>query len=329
MPSLDGRKSLKLRSYQRLELKQVVFKTMGTIITLRVAHPEAEKILQAGYRKMLDYNERFSTFRDDSQLQQINLNAGKKAIQVDEDLFHLIDITRTASIQSKGKLNIAIGPLVKLWKIGFGATEIPNQVEIDQTLELIDPSLIELNHEKREVYLPKEGMEIDLGAVAKGFFADETKQFFIEQGVKSGFIDLGGNVLTIGENPKRPDKFWRVGIQDPEETRGKLVAAIKTKGKSTVTSGIYERVFHADDGEQYHHILDSQTGYPVENQLASVSILTPISLDAEVWTTNLFYHSPEESLALVNEADDVEALIIDRAGNFYLSKGMQEVTTFV
>lgn len=312
-----------------MELKQVVFQTMGTVITLRIAHPKAESILQAGYRKMLDYNERFSTFRDDSQLQQVNLNAGKKAIPVDEDLFRLIDMSRTASIESKGKLNIAIGPLVKLWKIGFGATTIPAQAEIDQALKLIDPSLIELNPSNREVYLPLEGMEIDLGAVAKGYFADETKDFFIKEGVESGFIDLGGNVLTIGDNPKRPDKFWRVGIQNPVESRGKLVAAIKTKGKSIVTSGIYERVFHAEDGENYHHILDSQTGYPVENQLASVSILTPISLDAEIWTTNLFYHTPEESLALVNEAEDVEALIIDRAGNFYLSKGMQKVTNFV
>ena len=308
-----------------MDYKQITFPTMGTNLHLKILHPNATSLLEQARKILLDYNQRYSTFIDNSQLQQINQNAGIKPVQVDEDLFDLIVYGREASIQSKQTLNIAIGPLVKLWKIGFGANQIPNPQKIEQVLKLIDPQNITIKKQTNEVYLEQPGMAIDLGALAKGYFADNLKKFFIEKGVTSGFIDLGGNVLTIGGNPKRNDSYWRIGIQDPQKPRGHLIAAIKTKDRSLVTSGIYERKFHTKKGEIFHHILDSTTGYPVKNQLASVSILTPLSLKAEEWTTRLFYFSPQIALEIIDQTEDIEGLIIDRNNKIYLSQGMKKI----
>ncbi|MBG9980178.1 FAD:protein FMN transferase [Facklamia sp. DSM 111018] len=299
---------------------------MGTNLHLKILHQNAVSLLQQAKKILLDYNQRYSTFINSSQLQQINLNAGIKPVQVDQDLFDLIAYGREASIQSKQTLNIAIGPLVKLWKIGFGANQIPDPQEIEQVLKLINPQHIKMNSHTKEVYLEHPGMAIDLGALAKGYFADNLKKFFIENGVKSGFIDLGGNVLTIGGNPERSDSCWRIGIQDPQKPRGQLIAAVKIQDLSLVTSGIYERVFRTKKGELFHHILDSHTGYPVENQLASVSILSPLSLKAEEWTTRLFYCSPQMALEIIEQTENIEGLIIDRHNNLYLSQGMKKIT---
>ncbi|MGX7091737.1 FAD:protein FMN transferase [Hutsoniella sourekii] len=299
-----------------MALTQRQYHLMGTIITLQIDHPEADNLLeQAGYL-LEDYNYRFSANRPDSQLMKIAHHAGHEEVKVDDDLFELIELGKTYSIVSKLALNIAIGPLIKLWKIGFKDARVPSPEEIQAKLPLINPNDILLDSEAKTVYLPKAGMEIDLGAVAKGFFADKLKTYLQEHGVQSGIIDLGGNVLTIGQSVTRPDGWWRVGIQDPDQSRGGLVGVLATQDQSVVTSGIYERSLTID-GQTYHHIFDSNTGYPMQSEMSSITIVSDKSIDGELWTTILFAKPLKEALVIADKTPGIEAIVIDHQDQVY------------
>lgn len=178
--------------------------------------------------------------------------------------------------------------MVKLWEIGFDDAQLPTQAEINERLPIVDPAQIELNDKDQTVFLKKTGMKIDLGGIAKGFIADRIKNLWAARGINNGMIDLGGNLLLIGKQPVHDDGLWRVGVQAPKDQRGQAVAVVKTPACSIVTSGIYER--HLDiNGKSYHHILDSKTGYPRSNNLASVTVFSKYSIDGEIHTTELFF----------------------------------------
>ena len=297
---------------------------MGTIITLTIYHADSEALLVEAEARLRDYEQRFSAHAADSDLMRVNQQAGLQAVPVAADMFELIRIGKKMSLASDGALNIAIGPLMKLWHIGFEDAQVPSQAKIEQALQLIDPRRIQLDAASQTVYLEVAGMELDLGAVAKGYFADLLKSFFVEQGVEAGIINLGGNVLTIGNSPKNPLGTWNIGIQNPEAPRGDLLALAQVRDQSVVTSGIYERKLVVD-GQEYHHIFDSRTGYPVANEIASVTIVSDKSIDGELWTTVLFVHSPERALALIEATPGIEALIITKDLQQYPSTGMRDI----
>ena len=239
---------------------------MGASITLTIFHEDAQNLLLQSEQLLHLYKNRFSANDDDSELMEINLQAGKKAVQVHPELFELIALGKKHSVASNSHLNIAIGPLVQTWRIGFSDAKLPSEEEIQRLLKITDPEEIVLNDSNREVYLSKEGMRIDLGALAKGYIADKLKEFLIEQGVQSGIIDLGGNILTIGENPTfhRP---WRIGIQNPALDRGEHVAVIEVSDASVVTSGIYERQLVVDGKPITIYLIEQQVIQWKQNSL--------------------------------------------------------------
>lgn len=309
-------------------MKQIIVDRMGTHIVLSIEHPQADRLLKNADQLLEDFETRFSANDPSSLLMEINKNAGIKAVNVDEDLFDLIKIGMEHSLSEDNTLNIAIGPLVKLWKIGFEEAHVPAGEDIQEKLSLIDPKNITLNEETSSVYLEKKGMEIDLGAVAKGYFADQLKDYFIDNGVENGLIDLGGNVLTIGNNPKYEDGHWRVGIQNPTEKRGGLLAAVLVKDKSVVTSGIYERYLEMD-GEKYHHIFDSKTGYPIDNKLASITIISDKSIDGELWTTLLFKKNTSEAVDYVETIPGIELIAISKDNDVSMTSKIKPYVAIV
>lgn len=296
---------------------------MGASIHLTIFHEDAENLLLQSEQLLHLYKNRFSANDDDSELMEINLQAGKKAVQVHPELFELIALGKKHSVASNSHLNIAIGPLVQTWRIGFSDAKLPSKEEIQELLKITNPEEIVLNDSNREVYLSKEGMRIDLGALAKGYIADKLKEFLVEQGVQSGIIDLGGNILTIGENPTfhRP---WRIGIQNPVLGRGEHVAVIKVSDASVVTSGIYERQLVVD-GKTYHHIFDRTTGYPMETELASITIVAEKSVDCEIWTTRLFGQNPHDIIEEIEQQPGLEAFVITKNQKMMYTSGIQFV----
>ena len=296
---------------------------MGASITLTIFHENAQELLLQSEQLLHLYKNRFSANDADSELMEVNLQAGKNAVRVHSDLFELIELGKKHSIAANSHLNIAIGPLVQTWRIGFSDAKLPSKEEIQTLLQITNPEDIVLDHSKQEVYLSKVGMRIDLGALAKGYIADKLKEFLEEQGVQSGMINLGGNILTIGENPtyQRP---WRIGIQNPILDRGEHVAVIAISDASVVTSGIYERQLVVD-GKTYHHIFDRKTGYPMETEVASLTIVAKKSVDCEIWTTRLFGQNPYDIIEEIEQQPGLEAFVITKNQKMMYTSGIQFV----
>ena len=285
---------------------------MGATITISLLPPQndmqmecsAEQLLNGVFDLLRIYNQRFSANDANSELMQVNHAAGKHSIPVHPELFELIQIGKEQSLLPASHLNIAIGPLVQAWRIGFTDARIPNKTEIAHALALTDPQLIELDPLNYTVFLAKEGMKLDLGC----------------QHVTSALINLGGNIKTIGTNllAGRP---WQIGIQDPQQPRGTNLAVLPIRNQSVVTSGTYERKLQVN-GQSYHHILDRDTGYPVDTQLASITIISDNSLDGEIWTTRLYGEKPNQLLARVEQEKDIDALIVTNDNRVYYSSGI-------
>ena len=205
---------------------------MGTIIKINIqtALPNDEQVADEAVRRLRHYEKVFSANDDSSDLMQINLQAGKRAVTVPKELFDLIKIGKKYSMNSKGYLNIAIGPLVKLWHIGFQDAHVPSDDKIQKALLLTDPEKIILNEEYRSVMLAEPGMEIDLGALAKGYSADLIKDYLVHSRVQSSVLNLGGNVVVIGGNKLHRDGCWHVGLQDPQQQHLIVIGQRAVKG---------------------------------------------------------------------------------------------------
>ena len=163
-------------------------------------------------------------------------------------------------------------------------------------------------------------MMIDLGGIAKGYIADKVKAYLEGRGVKHAILSFGGNVVAIGKKPDGTD--WKVGIQDIDGKTGDYMMVSRNTGGSTVTSGIYERGFDLD-GVRYHHLLSTETGWPVQNELASVTIFSESSMEGDALSTSAFVLGTEEGLKLINSLDGIEAVFIARDRTVTCSAGAE------
>lgn len=302
-----------------------VIELMGTKIRLYFKGAHADKWLTEAASMLRHYEQVFSANNEQSQLYALKTAAAKEPVVVSQDLYELIKIGRAHSLDANSFLNIAIGPLIKLWRIGFKEARVPGQEEISKVLGCLEPANIILDDERRSVFFAKEGLEIDLGAIAKGYFSDKIMNFFKDKQAVSAMIDIGGNLLVYGESPKEnPD--WDVGIQNPFLPRGQCVAKVKIRNQSVVTSGIYERTFE-HNGNKYHHIFDSRSGYPVDNNIASLTIIADKSLDCDIYTTKLFGLDPRSILDTVNRIEGMEAIVITTDGQLATTPNLRDKIT--
>ena len=297
------------------------FQMMGTFIDLVVYHPDGEQLIKNAYRQLAQYAQRFTVNQPGSELMGINRHAGIAPVAVQPDLFELIKIARAISLDSTNPFNIAIGPLVKAWRIGFNDATVPAQEEIFAALALVDPNNIVLNEQEHSVFLSKPGMEIDLGAIAKGYFADQIKQTLVKAGVEHGFISLGGNVLTIGHSPDNANQAWNVGIQNPLAQRGAIIRVVPLRGAAMVTSGINERFFYAN-GQRYHHLLDGRTGMPVTTDIASMTIISAHATAGDIWSTAGFLPTSAEAIDYLNQQAGIEAVAVAMHGEVRVTQGL-------
>ncbi|AYG01779.1 FAD:protein FMN transferase [Lactococcus allomyrinae] len=286
------------------------YRALGTVIDLTIYGTTDEQLLDDGFRLIKYYEDIFTVNREQSELMMVNDAAGISAVQVSDPVYQLTKIAVGKSQEHFG-FNAAIGPLVKLWHIGFSDARLPQQSEIDEYLKLISPDEIILNDEEFSIFLPKKGMEIDLGGIAKGYIADRVQDLWRAHGISSGMINLGGNLILMGEAPHQKNRKWRVGIRNPLNNNGISIAQILTRESSVVTSGIAERHMEVD-GKSYHHIIDPETGYPHNNQIASVTVLSKRSIDGEIETTRLFFANQPIENWLENHPDVYGAIFISR-----------------
>lgn len=273
-----------------LAKKQIVghHHALGTSITLQVFGTQKDDgLLQKTFDLIDHYEDLLTVNRDVSEVMDVNHAAGKEAVQVSSGTYSLIKLAVEESRENFG-FNALIGPVVKLWHIGFKGAHVPTDDQIKEKMKLIDPNNVQLNDHDQTVLLTKKGMELDLGGIAKGWIADRIRDFWEAYGVGAGIINLGGNILLVGDSPKRPNKQWTIGIQDPKEPRGDNIASVMVPKCSAVTSGTYER-YLVVDGKKYHHLIDPRTGYPVKTDLAGVTTFTKDSVEAEIECKRLFF----------------------------------------
>lgn len=269
------------------------------------------------------YNDIFSRLREienlmsvtipSSDISRIKDTAGVETVQIDNDVFEVIEKAVYFAQLSDGAFDPSIRPLVSLWDINSDNPRVPSREEIELILPLINWQNIELDAQTHSVFLKKSGMALDLGAIAKGYAADEAASIIRNAGINSAIIEFGGNIVIVGENKnKRP---WRVGIQNPNDNRGVHLGIIQVsvtgEQQSIVTSGINERFFEKD-GKRYHHIFSPSSGYPVENELLSVTVITPNSIDADALSTAVFVLGYEAGRKLIDSLPDTEAVFIFR-----------------
>ncbi len=296
---------------------------MGTTIDIFIDsnHPQAQ--MDEVCHLLTIYKNRFSANDADSELMMINDNAGITPITIHPDLFELIQLGKTHSLLQPSNLNIAIGPLVQSWRIGFEDANIPEKGKIQRAIALANPEQIVLDSSQKSVFLTQDGMKIDLGALAKGYIADKIIDYLKTENVNSAMINLGGNVLVYGDNPKRENGIWHIGIQHPQKKRGQNLGILTIKNKSVVTSGIYERHLKVGD-KDYHHIFDRHTGYPIETDMASLTIVSDLSVDCEIWTTRLFGLPILQALETIQNTPNIEGIIITKDNRFAVTTGLKQ-----
>ena len=283
---------------------------MGTTVSLKL-FVENLTAVSAVFNAIEQLEARLTVNRYHSEVMSINHAAGKQPVVVSKLVFDLISQAKAASLLPESKFNLAIGPLVKLWKIGFNGRSIPEKDEIARRLTLTNPNHIDLNRTNQTVYLAKAGMEIDLGAIAKGYIADIIKLLLAQYNIFQAIINCGGNVLTIGYSPITADKQWHIGLKRPFAEANNLLGIIHVEDKSVVTSGIYERYFIFNN-QLYHHILDPHTGYPLNNELHSVSIISDNSLTGDIYSTIFYGLGIRQGLSELKKKQNIGVIFVTR-----------------
>jgi thiamine biosynthesis lipoprotein len=258
----------------------------------------------------------------ESEVGRVNRNAGKEPVRVSGDLIVVLDRALRYAELSGGNFDPTVGPLVKLWGIGTEGERVPEAAEIPAALALVNWRELEIDHQGGTVFLPRPGMAIDLGAIAKGYAADETAALIKKAGLRRGIIDLGGNILALGSRPG--GEPWRIGVQDPGRTRGAYLGVLAVRDKSVVTSGVYERYFESA-GRRYHHILSTQDGWPVDNGLLAVTIITDLSIDADGLSTAVFTLGYEKGRALIESIPAAEAVFVFADRKIRGTRGAMEI----
>lgn len=288
-----------------------------TVISVQIFDSVDEDVLKGCEKLCKKYDSMFSNKIEDSEISRIN-SAGGNPVEVSKETIKLIKKGIYYSEMSDGAFDITIAPVSNLWDFKAETPLVPSPEAIAEAVSHVNYENIIIRDNTVKLTDPHAG--IDLGAIAKGYIADRIKDYLEDEGVRHAMINLGGNVLAM--DSKLDGSDYNIGIQKPFDETGEPITSVKISDKSVVTSGIYQRYFKAD-GKIYHHILDPNTGYPCENNLYSVTILTDSSLTADALSTTCFLLGYDRGMKLINQLDNVDAVFITNDNQIHYSKNFQ------
>lgn len=286
---------------QKLNYTDVLF---DTVISIDIYDNVDTELLNECKELCLKYDSLLSRTNEESEIYKIN-HANSEFVKISAETLELINHGLHYSELSEGAFDITIGAASSLWDFKSEDHIIPDEDKILSAVDHIDYHCIEIKNDS--VRLTDPNAMLDLGAIAKGYIADKLKEHLVENGVEHALINLGGNILIIGSKPDGSN--YNIGIQKPFDQTGQPITSVKVSDTSLVTTGIYERCFEKND-ILYHHILDPSTGYPCENNLYSVTIVTESSVMADALSTSCFLLGFEKGMKLINKLEGVEALFI-------------------
>lgn len=292
---------------------------MDTYITMQAYGSEAEPALEEAEHLIQRLESQFSVNDESSEIYAANHSDGKPVV-ISNDTAFLIDFALSMAHQTGGALEPTIYPVLTAWGFTTDEYHIPAQDELDDLLPLVNYKNIDLTDTM--VTVP-DGMQLDLGAVAKGYTGDKVAELLRDHGISSALINLGGNVQAVGSKPDGSP--WRVGVRDPFTDRN--LGVLEIKDTAVVTSGGYERYFTDEDGNVYWHILDPETGYPAKSGLVSVTVAAPKGKLCDALSTALFVMGPEEAVQFWRNRQDFEMLLVDEDGGILLTEGLESSFT--
>ena len=296
-----------------------------TVIQITLYDTEDDSVLDGCFALAEKYENLFSATKEGSDVWNINHGNGEP-VTVSEETVSLLVTAVDYANTTAGRIDPTIRPVSELWNFGSESeAQVPKDTAIKEALSHISYDTIRFGVGPSEetgasvyntVTLQDPEAAIDLGFIAKGYIADQMKEYLLSQGVESACISLGGNVITIGEKPDGSP--FRIGIQEPFAPEGTALDTVEVRDTSVVTSGIYERYFYEGD-TLYHHVLDTSTGYPVDNELASVTIICESSTKADALSTSCLCMGLEKGRQYLDRAK-VEYLLITKDGTQYRSE---------
>ncbi|MCH5252528.1 MAG: FAD:protein FMN transferase [Lachnospiraceae bacterium] len=288
---------------------------MDTIMDLTLYGEDTGGVMDEAVKLIQRYDSLFSVNHEDSDIARLNAASGA-AVTVSEETYELLNQSVEISKETKGLFDISIYPLVKAWGFTTGNYQIPSVSQRQAAQKRIDYKKVCLSAD-RKVQLEK-GMQVDLGAIAKGYLSQKLMELFQAKGMQSALVSLGGNVQTIGT--KENGELFQIGITDPSDGVS-IYGILKIKDKAVVTSGIYQRYF-TKDGKQYHHIMDKRTGMPAENTLASVTVIADNGAVADALATALYVMGEGEAISYQKTHPDIGVILIRKDGSHWKSEGL-------
>ncbi len=302
------------QAYERTE------ELFGTFVSAKVYADDqktADAALEAAFSRAAELESLLSPTIADSELNEVNASATANAAVISEDFHFLLEKSLFYTHLTDGAFDCTIGELIDLWGIGTEHARIPEMSEIQDTLHPVGSEVV-LLADDGSVRFSDERVQLQFGAIAKGYIADEMKETLQMHGIESGTLVLGGNVLTIGSKPDAA--AWTIGITDPFHPE-QITASVKVSDLSVVTSGNYERYFEHND-IRYHHILNPETGCPADSGLVSTTIIAGSSLECDALSTAVYVLGAEKGMALLEQLQGVEGILITDDGEVLLSSGM-------
>lgn len=288
---------------------------MGTNVEIIVSHTDPRQAMigiAEAFQEIEKVDRLMSTYHQDSEVSELNRQAGQKACRVSADTLAVIERAIYFSHLSRGAFDITIAPLSRLWDIKL--QKIPAAESIKKAIRKIGYQKIKIKSASSEVFLSAPGMAIDLGAIAKGYAVDKACAALAKRGLVNYLVNAGGDLRGQGEKGK--SQPWVIGLKHPR-LKDELIAKIHLSAAALATSGDYEKFF-IKNGERYHHLLDPFTGQPAQ-KCQSVTIMAPCAMDADALATTLFILGPDQGFALIAKLPDIHALIVDRRGRVLLS----------
>ncbi len=282
----------------------------------------AENAINTAFALCAEYESLISATVEGSDIYKVN-HAGGKAVACDLRTVSLLKKALYYGNLSSGKFDITIGKAAALWDFHESEPKVPSTAAVEEAMQGVDYLAVKIDG--NDVTLENPKAEITLGGIGKGYVADRAAECLEELGVTSAVVNFGGNIIVIGD--KGGDAF-KIGIEKPFSDSGEIVGYVEAANKTVVTSGIYERGFEAADGTYYHHILDVETGWPVNNDVVSVSLVGDkgTSADCDAMATICLMLGVEEGVDFIEGIDGVEALFVDKDGVLTKTSGFTGFT---
>lgn len=241
---------------------------------------------------------------------------------VSPDTAEIINYAKLIGEETGGALDITVYPVLKEWGFTTGEYKIPDSETLNDMLKKVDFTQVQIEENTLPTVTVPSEVQLDLGALAKGYASDKAAEMLREKGITSALINLGGSIMTIGVNPSSGSP-WRIGIRDPFSLE-ENIGVIEVSDKAVVTSGGYERCFTAEDGKTYHHIIDPATGYPAESGLVSATVIGDSGMKCDALSTALFVMGAEKAEEYYREKGGFDMILVTESGEILITEGIAD-----